>query len=120
MSTGFNPISDILSRTARAAQGAQPLPPSSSVPPAPLGNTASASGTTDAGNTADAIQYARMLLGWMLALVLLAAISRSRLGYVVIYYALVLGIVLLVLGSAPRLSALLSLVRAPSGPSQET
>lgn len=68
----------------------------------------------------DATGYARMLLGWLLAIVLLAAISRTRAGYVIIYYALVLMIVILVLGSYQRVTDLLGLVRAPgpsSGPS---
>ena len=60
---------------------------------------------------------ARALLGWTLILVLLAALSRTRLGYVVIYYALSLAILLLVLGSYPRVVDLLGAVRAPNGPS---
>ena len=67
----------------------------------------------------DAAAYARLLLGWLLAIIVLAAISRTRAGYVIIYYALVLVIVMLVLGSYQRVTDLLGLVRAPgpTGPS---
>lgn len=69
----------------------------------------------------DASAYARMLLGWLLAIILLAAITRTRAGYVIVYYALVLMIVILVLGSYPQVTGLLELVRAPgpTGPSGE-
>lgn len=69
------------------------------------------------GNSAGAIDYARGLLGWSLVIIVLAALSRTRTGYVVIYYALWLAIIFLVLGSYQRLTDLLSYVRAPSGPS---
>lgn len=68
---------------------------------------------------ASAENYARMLLGWLLVIVLLAAISRTRAGYVMIYYTLVLMIVILVLGSYRRVTDLLGLVRAP-GPTGPT
>ena len=69
------------------------------------------------GNNAGAIDYARALLGWALVIVVLAALSRTRTGYVILYYALWLAIIFLVLGSYQRLTDLLSYVRAPSGPS---
>lgn len=86
--------------------------PASSPIPVPTPTTPGPAGT-------DAVSYARLLLGWLLAIILLAAISRTRAGYVIVYYALVLSIVILVLGSYQRVSDLLSLVRAPgpTGPS---
>jgi hypothetical protein len=71
-------------------------------------------------DTAGAENYARLLLGWLLLLIVLSAISRTRAGYVIIYYVLVLMIVILVLGSYRRVTDLLGFVRAPgpsSGPS---
>lgn len=68
-------------------------------------------------NTGDAISYAKTLLGWVLLITIVAALSRTRVGYVIVYYALVLSIVLLVLGSAPQFTDLVSRVRAP-GPTQ--
>lgn len=69
----------------------------------------------------DPATYAKMLLGWLLAIVLLAAITRTRWGYVMVYYTLVLMIVILVLGSYRQVSDLLGLVQAPNmkGPAQE-
>lgn len=69
----------------------------------------------------DPATYARMLLGWLLAIVLLAAITRTRWGYVMVYYTLVMMIVILVLGSYQRVADLLGLVQAPgpTGPAQE-
>ena len=64
----------------------------------------------------DPATYARMLLGWLLVIILLGAITRTRTGYVVVYYALVIAIVILVLGSYQQVTGLLGLVRAP-GPS---
>lgn len=69
------------------------------------------------GSTAGAIDYARSLLGWALVIIVLAALSRTRTGYVVIYYALWLAIIFLVLGSYQRVTDLLAYVRAPAGPS---
>ncbi len=71
-----------------------------------------------ANDASGAELYARMLLGWLLVIVLLAAISRTRAGYVTIYYSLVLMIVILVLGSSKRVTGMLDLVRAP-GPSAQ-
>lgn len=71
-----------------------------------------------AGSASGAELYARMLLGWLLVLIILAALSRTRAGYVAIYYSLVLMIVILVLGSSKRVTGMLDLVRAP-GPSTQ-
>ena len=67
----------------------------------------------------DPATYARMLLGWLLAIMVVAAITRTRWGYVIVYYGLVLLIVLLVLGSYQQVTSLIGLVRAPgpTGPS---
>lgn len=76
----------------------------------------STSGAADA--TTDAMGYARLLLGWLLAIVLISVIVRTRWGYVLVYYTLVLVIIMLVLGSSQRVTDLLGLVRAP-GPSSQ-
>lgn len=68
---------------------------------------------------ADPTNGARVILAWLVTLILVAAITRTRAGYTVVYYALWLAIVLLLLGSYKQVSGLLSLVRAPDGPSSE-
>lgn len=73
----------------------------------------------DQGAQADPTNGARVILAWLVTLILVAAITRTRAGYTVVYYALWLAIVLLLLGSYKQVSGLLSLVRAPDGPSSE-
>jgi hypothetical protein len=69
----------------------------------------------------DATNGAKQLLGWLVTLVILAAITRTRTGYTIVYYALWLGIVLILLGSSDRVVSLLAAVRAPgpTGPAGE-
>ena len=80
-----------------------------------------ASGPAKAGRStsasAEAVQYAKMLLGWTLVLVLIAAISHTRFGQVVLYYALLMAILIVVLGSYQEVVDILGTVRAPAGPS---
>lgn len=84
--------------------------------------TADSHSGNHSGNT-DAIGYARLLLGWMLAIITVSLLVQTRAGYVIAYYVLVLAIILLFLGSYPRIAALLELVQAPGpssgGPSSE-
>lgn len=67
----------------------------------------------------DPATYARMLLGWLLAIMLLALVTRTRAGYVIVYYGLALAIVIVILGSYKQVTGLLGLVQAPgpTGPS---
>lgn len=81
----------------------------------PNTNPSTNNSTAMTGNV-NADSAARLVLGWTLMIVLLAAITRTRVGYVVMYYALSLAILLLVLGAYPRVVDLLSVVRAPNGP----
>ena len=72
--------------------------------------------TSTPAETASAATYGRMLIGWLLALVIVAEMTQTRWGRVLVYYSLVLMIVLLVLGSYQRVIDLVGWVRAP-GPS---
>lgn len=69
--------------------------------------------------TADQTNGGAVILGWLLLITLLAGVSRTRAGYVIIYYVLWLGVLLLVLGSYDRIVPLIALVQAP-GPTGET
>lgn len=77
--------------------------------------------TMNGNSSTDAAAYARLLLGWLLAIALISAVVKTRWGYVLVYYTLVLVIVMLILGSSGRVTDLLGMVRAPgpssSGPS---
>jgi len=67
--------------------------------------------------TPQALALAKTLLGWTLIITLVAAISETRIGHVIIYYALILAILTLVLGSYQEIVDILGYVRAPEGPS---
>ena len=69
--------------------------------------------------TADQTNGGAVILGWLLIITLLAGVSRTRAGYVIIYYVLWLGVLLLVLGSYDRIVPLIALVQAP-GPAGES
>lgn len=68
--------------------------------------------------TADQTNGGAVILGWLVIITLLAAVSRTRTGYVMMYYILWLGVLLLLLGSYQRLVPLIALVQAP-GPASE-
>lgn len=88
--------------------------------PAIAQTTGASGGTTGKKNsdpTPGAVALAKTLLGWTLIITLVAAISETRIGHVIIYYALSLAILMLVLGSYQEIVDILGYVRAPEGPS---
>ena len=80
---------------------------------------AAATGNKRNTATADQTNGGAVILGWLLIITVLAGISRTRAGYVIIYYVLWLGVLLLVLGSYDRIVPLVALVQAP-GPAGES
>src|SRR5690242_1975186 len=61
----------------------------------------------------------KVILGWILVITVIAALSRSRTGYVILYYVLWLGVILILLAGYRNVIELVGLVQAPNGPSGE-
>lgn len=56
----------------------------------------------------------KWIVGWMLALVLLAVLNQTRLGHVMIYYSLILMIVLVTVIEAPAIAGYIGSVGKPA------